>query len=478
MVARKEVEKMMRKALKLNRSTFCAVTGRRRVGKTYIIKEIYKEQMCFSMTGIQHASLEEQINNFMHKLAEYNPNIFIAGTVDSWQKVFFAFRDYLKRLPKDRKHVIFIDELPWIATPKSGFIQQLAHLWNDYLSQENHFILVVCGSATSWITNKIVNDTGGFHNRITLPIHLEPFTLAETKEFLESKNIHHSPSAIAELYMILGGLPYYLEQIERGESVSQTIARLFFSPSGILKNEYNNLYRALFVNAENHEAIVEVLAHSHQGLTREEIVSKSKVQAGGPFTRTMTDLVMSGFVAELTPYGKKKRGTLYRLTDEYSMFYHKFVKGNEKKGLEIWQSISQSQSYKIWRGLAFETLCMKHLKEIKEALGIRGVYTEVSRFEKKGDAENEGFQIDLLIDRKDATINLCECKFYESDFTIDKEYAQKIKRRKVLFAQESGTKKLLINTFISNEDIIENPYSLEVVDAFIHVNELIKKAQN
>ncbi len=473
MTGRAAQTKAMTDALKAKRSTFAAITGRRRVGKTYLIREVYKDHMCYSITGIQHADIQTQINNFMLKLAEYSNTSIIVGEVSNWQQAFIAFKSYLLQLPKNKKHVIFIDELPWIATPKSGFIQLLAHLWNDYLSQEKHFILVVCGSATSWITNKIINDKGGFHNRITLPIHLKPFTLAETKSFLESKHIKFTHTGIAEIYMTLGGLPYYLEQIKRGESVSAALERICFSETGILKHEYKNLYRALFTHAENHEAVVAVLAQSHQGLTREDIVKKSKVKAGGPFTRTMNDLVLSGFVEEIAPFGKKKRGSLYRLMDEFSIFYHKFMKGNEKKDASIWQSISQSQKYKIWKGFAFETLCMKHVNEIKAVLGIKGVYTETSRFSNPGDAAGEGFQIDLLIDRKDATINLCECKFYESNFSINHKYAQEMKLRKVHFAQQTASKKMLINTFIANEDLIENEYSLEVVDAFIHVRELM-----
>jgi len=468
-----EQTKAMEKSIKAKRSVFVAITGRRRVGKTFLIRQVYAKYFCFSVTGIQNAEVQTQINNFLEKLKEYNPQQPIVGEINSWQGVFILFKKYLESLPKTKKYVIFIDELPWMATAKSGFIQLLAHLWNDYLSKEKHFVLVICGSATSWITQKIINDRGGFHNRVTLPIHLKPFTLAETKQFLNSKNIKHTPSGIAEIYMTMGGLPYYLEQIEKGESVSKIIERLYFSDTGVLKNEYQNLYKALFNNWENHEALVEALAFSHQGLTREELIKKSKVQAGGPFTRAMYDLVVTGFVSETTPFGKRKRGTLYRLVDEYSVFYHRFIKENKKKDVAIWQTISNSQKYKIWRGFAFETLCLKHTDEIKNALGIRNVYTEVDSFSKPGKDKENGFQIDLLIDRKDATINLCECKFYESNFEITKNYAQEIKNRRVAFIQTTGTKKLVLNTFIANEDVLESPYSLEVVDNFINVKELM-----
>lgn len=473
MIGREEQTQLMVDALKAKHSSFIAITGRRRVGKTYIVREIYTKNMCFSVTGIQSASLQTQLNNFVQKIQEYNPNTTIKGKVTDWQQAFALLKFYLKSLPKTKKQVIFIDELPWIATAKSKFTQLLAHLWNDYLSIEKHFILVVCGSATSWITQKIINDKGGFHNRVNLPIHLKPFTLSETKQFLLSKNINYTPTGIAEIYMALGGLPYYLEQIKKGESPAKAIERICFEANGILKNEYNNLYKALFNYWENHEALVAVLAKSQNGLTRELLLKASKVSAGGPFTRSMNDLLLTGFVEETFPFGKKKRGSVYRLVDEFSVFYHRFMKGNEKKDAAIWQQIAQSQSYKTWKGFAFESLCMKHILEIKKALGIHGVYTETSSFTKVGSATTQGFQIDLVIDRKDAAINLCECKYYESNFEITIKYAQEIKQRKVAFQQETGTKKMLINTFISNEEIIENEYAHEVVDVSIHLSELM-----
>jgi len=473
MTERQAQTKAMQEAIKTKRSAFIAVTGRRRIGKTFLIREVYQNHFCFTVTGIQNADSTTQIMNFVNKISEYNNETLVLGSLNDWQTVFLLLKKYLMKLPKTKKQVIFIDELPWIATPKSGFIQLLAHLWNDYLSQEKHFILVVCGSATSWITQNIINDKGGFHNRVSLPIHLKPFTLAETKAFLKDKNINFTPTGTSEIYMTLGGVPYYLDQIQKGESVMKAIERICFSETGILKYEYNNLYKALFTHWENHEAIVECLAKHHQGLTREAIILEAKVVAGGPYTRAMNDLLMTGFIAEYTPFGKKKRGSVYRLVDEFSVFYHQFMKGNEKKDATVWQSIAQSQKYKIWKGFAFETLCLKHINEIKKALGIENVYTETSSFRKKGTSTTQGFQIDLIIDRKDATINLCECKFYESHFTISKKYAQEIKMCKSLFLAETNTKKMLVNTFIANENIIENEYSLEVVDAFINVKDLM-----
>lgn len=476
MIGRATQIRLMQDALKLKKSSFIAITGRRRVGKTFIVRDVYASHFCYAVTGIQNGNMRMQLANFVQKINEYQskddkPLI----DVKNWQEAFQMLKNHLKTLPRNKKQVIFIDELPWIATAKSGFIQLLAHLWNDYLVHEKHFILVVCGSATSWITNKIMNDRGGFHNRVTIPIHLKPFTLAESKQFFQSKNIAFTDTGIAEIYMMLGGLPYYLEQIKKRESPSKAIERLCFEPNGILKYEYQNLYKALFENWEQHEAVVQALALSQKGLSRKEILKKTKISAGGNFNRTMNDLLITDFVTFYHPFGNKKRESIYKLSDEFSVFYHRFMKENAKKDAVVWQSIAQSQKYKIWKGLAFESLCLKHIEEIKNALGIRNLYSENSSYFRSTNSK-DGFQIDLIIDRKDVAINLCECKFYESNFEITKKYAQELKLRKVAFREETQTRKMLLITLITNEELLENQYSKEVIDRNVNLSELMKGA--
>ena len=272
---------------------------------------------------------------------------------------------------------------------------------------------------------------------------------------------------------MLGGVPYYLEQLKKGESVAQGISRICFSKDGILKNEYSNLYKSLFENAENHEAIIAVLAKTHQGLTRAEIISKAKIDAGGPYTRAMSDLIESGFVREITPFGKKKRGAIYRLLDEYSIFYHKFIQPNKSKDSKIWETIVASQSYRIWTGFAFENLCIRHINQIKSVLGISGIYTEYDSYQQQAEGHASGFQIDLIIDRKDDVINLCECKFYQNEFTIDKAYATKIRQRKQAFKEDTQTRKNIFNTWITNYGLVKNEYYFEVVDQELTIENLM-----
>jgi uncharacterized protein len=301
---KKEIEKIER-LLTSDRAEFLAVTGRRRVGKTFLIDELLKSYYCFTLTGIQNSNMTAQLFNFGVKLAEYDGSL-APKMPKNWQIAFLYLKIYLKTLPKDQKQVIFIDELPWVATAKSGFIQLLAHFWNDYLSKEPHFMLVVCGSATSWITQKIINDAGGLHNRITENIHLYPFTLAETAAFLQNKHLQFTLQEVIKIYMTLGGIPFYLENLRKGESFAAAIERICFSPNGILHNEYDNLFKALFSNAEVHQQIVAVLAAHPYGMSHAEILQKmGNSQATGSYQRAIEELIVSDFLVENTSFGKK-----------------------------------------------------------------------------------------------------------------------------------------------------------------------------
>ncbi|MFK7848321.1 MAG: ATP-binding protein, partial [Rhodothermales bacterium] len=380
---------------------------------------------------------------------------------------------YLQTLDTSRKHVIFIDELPWVYTPRSGFIQMLAHLWNDFLSKTSNFILVVCGSATSWITRKIINDPGGLHNRVTSIIHLRPFNLAETHVFLQSRGLRMSIQETAKLYMALGGIPFYLEQIKKGESFAVAIERICFSPTGLLKNEYRNLYQALFTQAEVHKAIVSALAQSPNGLTNRDLAKHAGLDQNGSFQRAVEELVVSDFVEEITPFGRKKRGAYLRLIDEYSIFYHRFIEKNQKYISGMWQQLATGQSFKIWTGYAFESLCHKHIREIKNALGIAAVYTEISSMHVSGNEYGEGFQIDLIIDRKDDAINLCEMKFHTGPFTISKSYYQQLMNKRQRFIEHTKTNKQVFLTTITNHSLRSNAYSQEIVDAEVILEDLL-----
>ncbi|MEN9612023.1 MAG: hypothetical protein RLZZ628_2837 [Bacteroidota bacterium] len=316
---KKEIERM-EALLASPRAEFLAVTGRRRVGKTFLIDAVLSEHYCFSMTGIQNGSLMNQLVNFSVKLSEYDGTLQ-PKMLNDWQTAFLQLKQYLKTRDNAKKQVLFLDELPWMDTPKSGFLQMLAHFWNDYLSKQSHFLLVICGSATSWIAQKVINDPGGLHNRITENIHLYAFTLPEMQLFIQHKGLQYNAQDISKLYMTFGGIPFYLENLRKGESVAMAIERICFAPTGMLYHEYNHLFQALFNNAALHQTLVEALARQPSGMTHVELLQAIKMkQATGSYQRAVDELIVSDFVTEYAPFGKKKRGTLLKLMDEYCIF--------------------------------------------------------------------------------------------------------------------------------------------------------------
>lgn len=461
---RKQETKLMRSYLSDKKAHLLAMIGRRRVGKTFLIRQVYNEHKVFEMTGLKDADLSTQLMNFTLQMNQYFPTDKPPQKPENWLLAFNELTAALQAQKTVTKPVVFFDELPWIAGKRSGFMEALAHWWNNWASGQN-LIVVICGSAASWMLEHVVNAKGGLHNRITRAITLSPFTLAETKDFLKTRQIEMSNYQIALIYLTMGGIPHYLEHVTKGKSAAQIIQDACFTKDGVLRNEFENLYPALFDNAGNHIKIIKALASRPNGLDRQQILKLTKLTDGGGFTKTLIELEASGFIGTFEPLQKKKKDTLFRVTDEYSLFYLKFIEGKTLSGGDEWSRISQSQEYKIWCGYAFENLCIKHVDRIKHALGISGVQTSVNSFlHRKDEVYGKGFQIDMLIDRKDDVINICEMKFHADEFNITSEYAANLRTKKVGLKTVTGTKKMVQITFISSYGILSNPNKTDLVD--------------
>ncbi len=319
---------------------------------------------------------------------------------------------------------------------------------------------------------KVVRHTGGLHNRITKRIHLKPFTLSETEQYLRTRNITLNRYHIVQLYMAMGGIPHYLKEIEPGKSVVQNIDDLCFSDTGLLKEEFLDLYPALFENSDNHIAVIRALAKKRQGMDRNEIIKTANLPNGGSVTKVLEELSQSGFISAYHPFGKKKKNSLYRLTDEYSLFYLKFIEVKKNEGTETWQHLSQTPPYKIWSGYAYESICIKHLPQIKRALSIAGVYAVSSSFLKKRTKMDKGVQIDLLLDRNDHIINLFEIKFHNKHFTISKAYAKQLKEKMDIFEETTKTRKHLFLTLMTTFGLNPNEHSIGLVDQVLTLDDL------
>ncbi|MEZ4849294.1 MAG: ATP-binding protein [Bacteroidia bacterium] len=463
LIGRKEEKEILQKAYNSMRPEMVAVIGRRRVGKTFLIRSVFENRIKFEVTGIKDAKKEEQLENFAIQLNEFARPTLPVKNPSSWLEAFALLRSYLETQLGSEKIVVFLDELPWLATHKSGFIKALGSFWNSWASKKN-VLLVICGSAASWMIKKIVKDKGGLHNRITRRITLKSFNLAETEVYLKSNHVNMERYQILQIYMAMGGIPHYLKEVEAGKSAVQNIDQICFSENGLLNDEFSLLYPALFEDPERHIKIIHLLASKRKGLTRKEIIAFGNLSDGGNTSKAIDELSTSGFITAYYTFGKKKREMRYRLTDEYSLFYLKFIDKNRNEGKGTWKKLSQTQTWKSWSGYAFENIGLKHTQQIKKALEIGGIYTEASTYISKGNEDLPGIEIDLLIDRNDQAINLCEFKFYKEEFILTKAYAEELRRKKAVFKAMTGTKKQLFLTLISTFPSIPNQHSIGLVD--------------
>jgi uncharacterized protein len=464
------------KILTSGKPEFLAVYGRRRVGKTFLIRQYLKNSIVFDFTGKKDGLLNEQLENFFDEYLKRAKGKKEKQSPASWQEAFKYLANYLAALPaKKSKYVVFIDEMPWLDNPKSNFISALEYFWNKHVSAMDNVLLIACGSASSWIKKNLVNARGGLYNRITQRIKLAPFNLYETALFIQSLGAKLTQYQILEIYMAMGGIPFYLKEIVRGKSATQLIDAVCFSPKGLLNEEYGQLYYSLFKNAALHIKVIETLASKPQGMTRSDIGAKSKISEAS-LSRTLEELVDCDFVSFYEPLINKKKTAVYKLTDLYSLFYLKFIKVNKKGGSGTWEQLSRQNTYKAWSGYAFENICMQHIGQVKKALGISGIYSTTSSWLFKGNSTLPGCQVDMIIDRADQTINLCEAKFTKENFAVTKSYAAQLRMKKSIFRQATQTKKTTFNTLLTTYPALKNQYYLEVVDNEITMDKLFEPA--
>lgn len=455
----KEVKELL-SLLESDKSEFVALYGRRRVGKTFLIRETFQYKFTFQHTGVLDASLSEQLSEFRESL--YRAGMKKCAKPHSWYDAFHLLEQYIESDTSEKK-VIFIDELPWMDTPKSNFIKALDHFWNGWATMRNDIILIVCGSASSWIINKVIKNYGGLHNRVTRQILLKPFTLAECEKYCEYRKIGFTRRQILESYMIMGGVPYYWSFLQSGQSLSQNVDRIFFSDSGELRYEFKSLYASLFRSPEPHISIISKLAKKKSGMLRSEILQETKLSDNATFIRAVEELVQCGFIRKYNYLGRKSKDAIYQLIDNFTLFYFNFMKDNVNCNNNFWTSRQNTPQYNVWCGLAFERVCLQHIEPIKRSLGFAAVISdEYSWTYKPKDSAEKGVQIDLLIDRNDQVINLCEMKFSNDVYTIDADEDARMRRRLSTFVRETKTKKSVFLTMITTYGLSKGNYSNDV----------------
>ena len=465
MIGRTREIQRLKELYNSNEAELIAVYGRRRVGKTYLINETFKGKFTFrhaglspiEMDGIQGESpVRKQLKHFYNSLLLHGMKK--SRCPDNWLDAFLMLEMFLQKKDKGQRMIVFLDELPWMDTQKSGFITAFEGFWNTWACYHNNLMVIVCGSATSWITDELINNHGGLYGRVTCEMKLAPFTLKECADYFSNNKIRISKYDIVQSYMIIGGIPYYLKYFEKGMSLAQNIDQLFFGTNAYLKNEYERLFASAFNNPEMMQTIVEFLSAKSIGYTRSEISVGTGYTKGGTLSKALKALEVSDFVTKYEPFASTKKESYYKLTDPFCIFYLRFVKNHENITEDFWQQSVTSQSIVSWRGFAFENVCLNHISQIKDALKIGGVTTKQSVWHKKPD-DKDGTQIDLLIQRKDNVVNMCEMKYYGKEFASDKAYHSKIIERRSLIEEHIPKGMVVHSTLITTYGLKYNDYS-------------------
>jgi AAA+ ATPase superfamily predicted ATPase len=478
-IGREKEKKILSNILSLKEPEFLAIYGRRRVGKTFLIRNFFNDKgLYFEVTGQYKTSYKQQLENYYNAL-------FIAFKITSpipkptsWKEALSLLTFLIKTQAENRKIIMFFDELPWLATQRSGLLAALDYEWNTEWSNLKNLKLIVCGSAASWVLDNIINATGGLHNRITRIIHLKPFSLGETEEYLKKRGVRLKPLQILELYMAMGGIPYYLNQIEKGKSATEIISRVCFTDDGLLFSEYDRLFRSLFKNAEVHLKIIQKIVKKGNHISKKELINSGGFSSGGGFRDKIMELVSSGFIREYVPFGKKSRDSVLKITDEYTLFFMEWIEPIKRRGAisnpDYWLNASTQQKYKTWTGYAYEAVCEKHIQQIIRKLGIANVAGEIGKwhFFPAVGSKKTGAQIDLVIDRFDDCINICEIKFSRNEYVIDKKYARNLLNKINVFEEKTGTKKQIFLTLITTMGLKKNLYTEDLVHSEVVMNDL------
>ena len=431
------------------------VYGRRRVGKTFLVRAVFDQPdiTFIEITGQKGKPLAQQLRNFSDALttAFRLPVPVVIPT--SWREAFSLLTTLLSEQPG--KKVIFFDELPWLATKRSGMLQELDYFWNTKWSRLESLVVVLCGSAASWMLEKLINAKGGLHNRLTKIVPLKPFSLHTTEQFLTQRKIRLDRSQLLDLYFCTGGIPFYLSLLPTHSSAAKLVQQLAFEESGRLFTEFDVLLQSLFDDSEAHKVILSLLANKRYGLTRKELQSLSGLSGGGALSKPLDELSASGFIQRLVPFEGTTRNAYYQLTDEYTLFYHRWIAPLRSRAGVIpdgyWLHEFGSQAYSAWAGLTLEVVCMKHINEMLRALGISGMKVLPSTWRcVPSTAESEtrkssGAQIDIVLDRADRVINLCEIKYRRDPLKITTNLEKKLLEKQSIFLEQTRTNRTVRN---------------------------------
>jgi hypothetical protein len=469
---------LLKKAYQLKTAQFVAIYGRRRIGKTFLVRQLFeKEKNYFELMGMKDANLKTQLKNFSQSVSNNYFDGISLSTPNSWIDAFTLLTSQLQKIPKQEKIILFFDELPWLCSRKAGFMEALDYFWNKEWSKYSNLTLIVCGSAASWMINHLINAKGGLHNRITQRILLEPFNLGEVESFLGSLGLKLTKRQIIEIYMVFGGVPYYLKDLQKNLSITQNIEAACFNKNGLLIDEFPRLFDSLFEASKINLEITRTIAEHHYGISRHNLIKRIGASSGGRINERLSELESTGFISSFLPYGQKKE-TYYKVIDEYSLFYLNWIEPRLKKGFvkDYWSKQLKTPKYYAWAGYAFESVCLKHIDAIEHCLGIDKLVINRGSWRSKSSKglTDRAAQVDLLFERKDNAINICEIKFKEQVYDITKDDAINLRNKILRFSEEECKEKEIFLSIISCSGLKTNIWSEDLVASVVNGEDLFK----
>lgn len=426
LIGRKKEIQELEKAYRSGQFEFIALYGRRRVGKTYLVSQVFEDRISFRHAASPNDEERQDEKGLLKmQLEVFYGSLLAQGLKESkkpnsWVEAFLLLIRLFEGKDPAERWVIFLDEFPWMDTKRSNFIEAFSWFLNFWAANQKNLMIIAAGSSTSWMLNNLIHSTGGLYNRVTNPIRLSPFRLQETEQFFREKGFDLSRYSIARIQMAFGGIPYYLNFLDRGEGLSRFVDRMLFEKGAKLGLEYDTLFRSSFEKGDLARKIAEYLGKRSSGYTRKEIVEGLKISDGKAVKDALDALQEGDFVLEYVPYKEAQNKKRYRLIDPFCIFYLHFVAG--KRSLDP-SFFADSVEPNSWIGAAFENLCAAHLEQIKRALVISKLSSIEFSLVFPKEEDKKGAQVDLVLVRKDRIVNLCEMKFYGKPYVqTEKEH--------------------------------------------------------
>jgi hypothetical protein len=407
-VGRKNELRMLNDAYRSGKDELVVLYGRRRIGKSSLVKRFAeKKKAYYEFEALEGETTPGQINHFLQQLKkQIDDPILDSVRFANWEQVFTYLTEKVINRKSKVKKILFLDELPWMAAGRIRLVSLLKYYWDNHWKSK-HVMLILCGSVASFMVKKVLH-SNALYGRTTIEILLKGFSPEEAARLLSKKR---SREETLNYQLVFGGVPKYLEQINTSQSFNKNMNTLCFSPHGIMLKEVERIFYSQFREPRTYLKIINLLKNGIFSLS--EISSKTKIPSGGGLKQYLKNLERAEMIRSYIPFDRSGNSKFkkYTLADEFLVFFFKYMGPNlrvikESSSRRLFETLTQN-SFDSWLGFAFERFCLKHAGLLALVMDFADDILLASPYFKKND---ERFQIDLLYQRADRVITVCEIK--------------------------------------------------------------------